>query len=230
MDKILVVEDEEAYRETLRFLLEKEGFEVVTASTGTQGVELFTLERPDLVLLDLMLPRMSGIEVFNRIRHGSDTPVIMVTAKGDEEHRIAGLELGADDYVTKPFSARELMARVHAVLRRSGPYEFDEPESRIESARGITLNPERLTMERDGQTVALPPKEFALLLTLMQSRGRVLTRDTLISRVWGADYVGDTKTLDVHIKRIRARVEKDPANPVIIGTVRGLGYVFENEA
>jgi two-component system response regulator RegX3 len=228
-ERILVVEDEEAYRETLRFLLEKDGFEVITASSGPEGVEKFARHAPQLVLLDLMLPRMSGIEVFNRIRKLADTPVIMVTAKGDEEHRVAGLELGADDYISKPFSARELVARVHAVLRRTSPWTFDEPEPAIESARGITLNPERLTMERGGVTEPMPPKEFALLLTLMQSKGRVLTRDTLIARVWGEDYVGDTKTLDVHIKRLRGKVEENPSNPVIIGTVRGLGYVFEVE-
>ena len=230
---VLVIEDEEAYRETLKFLLMNEGFTVDLASNGPAGIDRFRDCRPDVVLLDLMLPKMSGMEVFRRIRLDSDVPVIMVTAKDEQHHKIAGLELGADDYVTKPYSGRELIARIRAVLRRSAeppgdPFEFHDIEP-AETAHGITLNPERLTMERDGQVTPLPPKEFALLLLLMQHRGRVLTRDSIIARVWGEDYVGDTKTLDVHIKRIRKRIETDPANPTLIATVRSVGYTMEAE-
>lgn len=227
--RILIVEDELAYRETLQYMLTSAGYEVVTAADGFEALDKFRRSTPDLVLLDLMLPRLSGIEVFNRIRAASSVPIIMVTAKSDEDERIAGLEIGADDYVTKPFSGRELLARISAVLRRSAPgFDLDDDEEHI-SARGITLNPERLTMEKDGRVISLPPKEFALLHELMASRGRVLTRDKIIARVWGSDYVGDTKTLDVHIKRLRSRVEDDPGDPKIIGTVRGVGYVFELE-
>lgn len=228
-ERILVIEDEEAYRETLRFLLEKEGFVVETAANGSDGLAAATHWGPDLVLLDLMLPVMSGLEVFHRLRAKSNVPVIMVTAKAEEEHRVSGLEIGADDYVTKPFSARELLARIRAVLRRTSLDFDDDLDTQQLSARGITLNPERLTMERGGVATPLPPKEFALLYTLMQAQGRVLTRDTIISRVWGEDYYGDTKTLDVHIKRLRTKVEDDPSQPILIRTIRGLGYVFERE-
>jgi two-component system response regulator RegX3 len=225
--RVLIVEDEQAYRETLQYMLTSAGYDVSTAADGFEALDKFRRNGADLVLLDLMLPRLSGIEVFNRIRAASSVPIIMVTAKSDEDERVAGLEIGADDYVTKPFSGRELLARIAAVLRRSSmEFDFDD-DTELLSERGITLNPERLTMEKDGHVVSLPPKEFALLHELMSARGRVLTRDKIIARVWGSDYVGDTKTLDVHIKRLRSRVEDDPSNPQIIGTVRGVGYVFE---
>ena len=226
--RILVVEDEESYRDSLQYLLEREGFAVALAATGTAGLEAFVRDGADLVLLDLMLPGMSGPEVFKAIRERSDVPVIMVTAKDDQVDRIIGLELGADDYVTKPYSGRELVARMRAVLRRyaAGQRDIvDEPE-RLTVA-GITLDPERLQMTREGQTTSLPPKEFALLHLLAQNAGRVLPRQVIIDRVWGSDYFGDTKTLDVHIKRIRSRVEADTAEPVLIQTVRGVGYTFE---
>lgn len=226
--RVLVVEDEVAYRETLKFMLTNAGYDVITAADGLEALERFTKTQPDIVLLDLMLPRLSGIEVFNRIRVASTVPIIMVTAKSDEDQRIAGLEIGADDYVTKPFSGRELVARVAAVLRRAtGSLDFEDEQ--VITARGLTLNPERLTVERDGHVTALPPKEFQLLQELMLAKGRVLTRQAIITRVWGADYVGDTKTLDVHIKRLRSRIERDPSVPEIICTVRGVGYVFETE-
>lgn len=226
--RVLVIEDEEAYRETLDYLLRQEGFEVAVASNGLTGLETAKQFHPDVVLLDLMLPRLSGMEVMKRLREFSDVPVIMVTAKDEQHHKIAGLELGADDYVTKPYSVRELVARIRAVLRRTTA----EPEDllldeQVEEAAGISLNPERLTMTRDGAVVSLPPKEFALLLLLMRNRGRVIPRETIIARVWGEDYYGDTKTLDVHIKRLRARIEQDPAQPRLITTVRGVGYSFD---
>lgn len=231
--RILVVEDEPSYRETLRFLLEKEGFEVETASNGLAGVAAFTAHGADLVLLDLMLPRLSGAEVFQRLRMGSDVPVIFLTAKDEQHHKIAGLEAGADDYVTKPFSSRELLARIRAVLRRAEVRQRaheEEDDLDVEEARGIRLDPERLTMTRNGVATPLPPKEFALFITLMRSRGRVLTRGILIDRVWGSDFYGDTKTLDVHIKRLRSKIEATPGKPEIIMTVRGVGYTFEPDA
>ncbi|PKQ26910.1 MAG: DNA-binding response regulator [Actinobacteria bacterium HGW-Actinobacteria-4] len=229
--RVLVIEDEEAYRETLKYVLTNEGFDVQVAANGAAGVDAFRDFHPDVVLLDLMLPRMSGTEVLRRIRLGSDVPVIMVTAKDEQHHKIAGLELGADDYVTKPYAARELIARIRAVLRRSAVTHEEALDERepVETAHGITLNPERLTMERDGKVVPLPPKEFALLLLLMQNRGRVLTRETIIARVWGEDYVGDTKTLDVHMKRLRSRIEDVPAEPRLLVTVRSVGYTMEDE-
>ncbi|WP_084125532.1 response regulator transcription factor [Demequina sp. NBRC 110054] len=228
---ILIVEDEESYRDTLKYLLSREGFTVSTADTGTRGVEVFEREGADLVLLDLMLPGMSGTEVFRTIRERSDVPIIMVTAKDEQVDKIIGLELGADDYVTKPYSGRELVARVRSVLRRSAAaYDAlsDEPE-RVTVA-GITIDPERLTIVRDGETTSLPPKEFGLLLLLAQNAGRVLPRQMIIDRVWGADYYGDTKTLDVHIKRLRARIEANPHKPQLIQTVRGVGYTLEPPA
>ena len=226
--RILVVEDEESYRDSLQFLLEREGFSVALAETGPAGVDAFIRDGADLVLLDLMLPGLSGPEVFKALRERSDVPIIMVTAKDDQVDRIIGLELGADDYVTKPYSGRELVARIRSVLRRysTGQRELvDEPE-RLTIA-GITLDPERLQMTRGDETTSLPPKEFALLHLLAQNAGRVLPRQVIIDRVWGSDYFGDTKTLDVHIKRIRTRVENDPAVPSLIQTVRGVGYTFE---
>jgi len=226
--RILVVEDEESYRDSLGFLLRREGFEVMLAETGPQGVAAFARDGADVILLDLMLPGLSGTEVFHAIRERSDVPIIMVTAKDDQVDKIIGLEMGADDYVTKPYSGRELVARVRAVLRRhaAGMDAFpDEPE-RLTVA-GLTLDPERLTLTRDGVSESVPPKEFALLFLLAQNAGRVLPRQVIIDRVWGADYFGDTKTLDVHIKRIRSRIEVVPAEPAIIQTVRGVGYTLE---
>lgn len=226
--RVLVIEDEESYRDSLQFLLEREGFAVVLAATGPKGVEAFQRDGADLVLLDHMLPGLSGPEVFAAIRLKSDVPVIMVTAKDEQVDRIIGLEMGADDYVTKPYSGRELVARMRAVLRRVEAGNrgiLDEPE-RLTVA-GITLDPERLMLTRDGQSTPVPPKEFALLHLLALNAGRVLPRQVIIDRVWGADYYGDTKTLDVHIKRIRSRIEANPAEPVLIQTVRGVGYTFE---
>jgi len=226
--RILVVEDEESYRDSLNFLLRREGFEVMLAETGPQGVAAFARDGADVVLLDLMLPGLSGTEVFREIRERSDVPIIMVTAKDDQVDKIIGLELGADDYVTKPYSGRELVARIRSVLRRhaSGLNGIpDEPE-RLNVA-GMTLDPERLSLTRNSVTESVPPKEFALLFLLAQNAGRVLPRQVIIDRVWGADYFGDTKTLDVHIKRLRSRIEAVPAEPAIIQTVRGVGYTLE---
>ena len=226
--RVLVVEDEESYRDSLKYLLSREGFEVMLAATGPQGVEAFQRDGADVILLDLMLPGMSGQEVFRTIRERSDVPVIMVTAKDDQVDKIIGLELGADDYVTKPYSGRELVARIRGLLRRQVQAAQgipDEPE-RV-SVAGLTLDPERLTVTRGDDAMSLPPKEFALLHLLAQNAGRVLPRQVIIDRVWGADYFGDTKTLDVHIKRLRGRIEADPSEPQLIQTVRGVGYTFE---
>jgi two-component system response regulator RegX3 len=228
---VLVIEDEESYRDSLVFLLGREGFRVTTAADGRAGLDAYARDGADIVLLDLMLPEMPGTEVFRRLREHSDVPVIMVTARGDEVDRIIGLELGADDYVTKPYSGRELVARIRNVLKRAsgagaGP-AADAAESLRLSVAGLVLDPERLSLARGDEVQHLPPKEFQLLHLLARNAGRVLPRQVIIERVWGADYFGDTKTLDVHIKRIRARVEQDPANPVHIRTVRGVGYTFE---
>ena len=230
MTRVLVVEDEESFREALDFMLRKEGFEVTVADSGPAALEEFERSGADLVLLDLMLPGLSGTEVCRRLRSRSTVPVIMLTAKDSEIDKVVGLEIGADDYVTKPFSSRELLARIRAVLRRGGD-SGGEPE---ESGAGSTLQvgPVRMDVDRhvvtvDGQGVQLPLKEFELLELLLRNRGRVLTRAQLIDRVWGADYVGDTKTLDVHVKRLRSKVEPDPAEPRHLLTVRGLGYKFE---
>ncbi|WP_297082960.1 response regulator transcription factor [uncultured Demequina sp.] len=226
--RVLVVEDEESYRDSLKYLLSREGFEVMLAATGPQGVEAFQRDGADVILLDLMLPGMSGQDVFRAIRERSDVPVIMVTAKDDQVDKIIGLELGADDYVTKPYSGRELVARIRGLLRRQVQAATgipDEPE-RL-SVAGLVLDPERLTVTRDGEPMSLPPKEFALLHLLAQNAGRVLPRQVIIDRVWGADYFGDTKTLDVHIKRLRGRIEEEPSDPQLIQTVRGVGYTFE---
>ncbi len=227
MTRVLVVEDEESFREALEFMLSKEGFEVALAATGTDALVEFDRSGADLILLDLMLPGMSGTEVCRTIRAKSKVPIIMVTAKADEVDKVVGLEIGADDYVTKPFSSRELVARIRAVLRRNADFEESPVVSTLE------IGPVRLDIERHkvtvrGEAVSLPLKEFDLLELLMRNAGRVLTRGQLIDRVWGSNYVGDTKTLDVHIKRLRAKIEQDPAEPVHILTVRGLGYKFEN--
>jgi two-component system response regulator RegX3 len=226
--RILLVEDEESYRDPLTYQLTREGFEVVSVSTGPQALEAWDDGGADLVLLDLMLPGMSGIEVCRWLRARSDVPVIMLTAKDGEIDKVVGLEIGADDYVIKPYSFRELLARMRAVLRRSamgagetGAAERDDEALDIGSVR---MDVERHTVHVQGDLVAFPLKEFELLELLMRNAGRVLTRGQLIDRVWGPDYVGDTKTLDVHVKRVRSKIESDPANPLLLQTVRGLGY------
>lgn len=227
MTRILVVEDESSFSEAISFLLRKEGFEVGVAETGQAGIDEFDRHGADLILLDLMLPGLSGTEVCRQIRSKSQVPIIMLTAKDTEIDKVVGLELGADDYVTKPYSSRELIARINAVLRRAQSLEI-EVENGIITIGPVRLDIDRHQMTLDGKAVALPLKEFELLEFLMRNSGRVLTRTQLIDRVWGSDYFGDTKTLDVHIKRLRAKIEKDPAEPVFIQTVRGLGYKFEN--
>lgn len=222
MTRILVVEDEESYRDPLAYLLRKEGFDVSLAADGLAALDEFDRGGADLVLLDLMLPGMSGTDVCRTLRARSQVPVIMLTAKDSEIDKVVGLEIGADDYVTKPYSSRELLARIRAVLRR----QVEAPAASDASIEvgGVALDPERHTVEVDGEPTAFPLKEFELLEVLMRNAGRVLTRGQLIDRVWGSDYVGDTKTLDVHVKRIRAKIEPDPANPARLVTVRGLGY------
>jgi len=226
MTKILVVEDEASFSDALSYLLVKEGFEVIVADTGPGAVEQFDRHGADLVLLDLMLPGLSGTEVCRQLRTRSNVPIIMLTAKDSEVDKVVGLELGADDYVTKPYSSRELIARVRAVLRRQG--EEDLVKDGILEAGPVRMDVERHKVSVNSQDVGFPLKEFELLEFLVRNSGRVLTRSQLIDRVWGSDYFGDTKTLDVHIKRLRAKIEVDPANPVFIQTVRGLGYKFEN--
>ncbi len=225
MTRVLVVEDEESFSDALSFMLRKEGFEVAVASTGPDGLDEFERHGADLVLLDLMLPGISGTEVCRTLRAKSNVPIIMVTAKDGEIDKVVGLELGADDYVTKPFSSRELVARVRAVLRRRG-----EPEELLPATLEcgpVRMDIERHTVSVDGASVAFPLKEFELLEMLLRNSGRVLTRGQLIDRVWGSDYVGDGKTLDVHVKRLRSKIEPDAANPRYLVTVRGLGYKFE---
>ena len=224
MTRILVVEDEESFSDALSFMLRKEGFSVSVATTGPLALEMFDREPVDLVLLDLMLPGMSGTDVCRTIRARSRVPIIMVTAKDSEIDKVLGLELGADDYVTKPFSSRELVARIRAVLRRNVEGIDDSP---VVQAGPVRIDPDRHEVEVNGTVVSMPLKEFDLLEYLVRNAGRVLTRGQLIDRIWGADYVGDTKTLDVHIKRLRAKVEADPSHPVHVQTVRGLGYKFE---
>ena len=223
MSRILVVEDEDSFSDALAFLLQKEGFETVVADTGPKAIAEFEKSGADLILLDLMLPGLSGTEVCRQIRTRSQVPIIMLTAKDTEVDKVVGLELGADDYVTKPYSSRELIARVRAVLRRQ-----EEPDevSGVLVGGNVRMDIERHIVSVDNVTISLPLKEFELLEFLMRNSGRVLTRIQLIDRVWGSDYVGDTKTLDVHVKRLRAKIEKDPASPEMIETVRGLGYKF----
>ena len=225
MTHVLVVEDEESISDALSYLLRKEGYTVTVAADGDTALAEFDRTGHDLVLLDLMLPGMSGTEVCKALRAHSSVPVIMVTAKDSEVDKIVGLELGADDYVTKPFSSRELVARVRAVLRRVG--ESGDDETSVVEAGPVRMDVERHVVTVNGQQARLPLKEFELLELLLRNAGRVLTRGQLIDRVWGADYVGDTKTLDVHVKRLRAKIEPDPAVPRYIVTVRGLGYKFE---
>jgi two-component system response regulator RegX3 len=227
MPKIMVVEDEPSLVDALEFSLSAEGFDVVTSSDGLESLEVYARETPDLVLLDVMLPGLSGTEVCKRLRAISQVPIIMLTAKDAEIDRVLGLELGADDYVTKPFSMREVGARVRAVLRRGRSSPGEETQGAPE-LRGIRVDSERHEVTVRGEVVEIPPKEFALLELLVRNAGRVLTRDVLIDRIWGADYVGDTKTLDVHIKRLRGRVEENPHAPELIVTVRGVGYKFSD--
>ncbi|MFV0495275.1 winged helix-turn-helix domain-containing protein [Mycobacterium sp.] len=226
MTRVLIVEDEESLADPLAFLLRKEGFEVTVANDGPAALAEFDRAGADIVLLDLMLPGMSGNDVCKQLRARSSVPVIMVTARDGEIDKVVGLELGADDYVTKPYSARELIARIRAVLRRGGEEEHESGEAVIESG-SVRMDVERHVVSVNGEVITLPLKEFDLLECLMRNTGRVLTRGQLIDRVWGADYVGDTKTLDVHVKRLRSKIEADPANPAHLVTVRGLGYKLE---
>lgn len=225
MTKVLVVEDEQSLREPLVFMLEKEGYEVVEAENGEVAIEKFKSEGADVILLDLMMPKLDGNQVCKQIRLSSNVPIIMLTAKDSEVDKVVGLEIGADDYVTKPYSTRELLARMKAVLRRK-----IEPSIEADSvlvAGELRLDSERHQVTLAGKPIAFPLKEFELLELLMENVNRVLTRGQIIDRVWGANYFGDTKTLDVHIKRLRSKIEEDPARPKYIQTVRGLGYKFE---
>ena len=225
MTKILVVEDEESFREGVSFILSKEGYEVIDAADGNDAIIKFEREGADLVLLDVMLPGLSGLEVCKKLRTLTKVPIIMLTAKDTELDKVLGLEIGADDYITKPFSSRELLARVKAILRRTGSVDV---KSAIMEIGPVRVDTERHTVSVEGLDQSLPLKEFDLLVYLMQNAGRVLTRTQLIDRIWGSDYCGDTKTLDVHVKRLRSRIEKDAANPKFIQTIRGLGYKFES--
>ncbi|ROP43385.1 response regulator transcription factor [Pseudokineococcus lusitanus] len=226
MTRILLVEDEESLSDPLAYQLGREGYEVAVAADGPAALAEFDRAGADLVLLDLMLPGLPGTEVCRQLRARSAVPVIMVTAKDSEVDVVVGLELGADDYVTKPYSSRELLARIRAVLRRGG--EVDEGEDPAALAAGpVRMDVERHVVTLGGEPLSLPLKEFELLEVLLRNAGRVLTRGQLIDRVWGADYVGDTKTLDVHVKRLRAKIEDDPASPTRLVTVRGLGYKLE---
>ena len=227
MTRVLVVEDEESFSDALSYMLRREGFEAVVAASGTEALAEFDRSGADIVLLDLMLPGLPGTEVCRALRAKSNVPIIMLTAKDGEIDKVVGLELGADDYVTKPYSARELVARIRAVLRRRGDAAEAPPGDGVLEAGRVRMDVERHVVAVDGETVPLPLKEFDLLEYLLRNAGRVLTRGQLIDRVWGADYVGDTKTLDVHVKRLRAKLEPDPANPVFLLTVRGLGYKLE---
>ena len=225
MTRVLVVEDEESYSDALAYMLRKEGYEVAIAADGNTALTEFDRFGPDIVLLDLMLPGIPGTEVCRQIRQTSSVPVIMVSAKDDEVDKVVGLELGADDYVTKPYSSRELVARIRAVLRRQG--EPEELVSATVQAGPVRMDIERHVVSVHGERVAMPLKEFELLEMLLRNAGRVLTRGQLIDRGWGSDYVGDTKTLDVHVKRLRSKIEPDPSSPRYLVTVRGLGYKFE---
>jgi two-component system response regulator RegX3 len=223
--RILLVEDEPSLAETVRYALDREGFDVEVASDGQSALDRFAAATPDLIVLDLMLPVVSGLDVCRRIRASSTVPIVIVTAKDSEADKVTGLELGADDYVTKPFSVRELVSRVRAHLRR---VEMGSSAAAEPALRGgpVVMDVERHEVVVDGEPVSLPPKEFELLETFLRSPGRLLTREFLIQRVWGGDYVGDTKTLDVHVKRVRQKIERDPHEPEHLVTVRGLGYKF----
>jgi len=227
MTRVLLVEDEPDLADPLAYLLRREGYEVEIAEDGPTALASFRELGADIVLLDLMLPGMPGTEVCRQLRASSSVPIIMLTAKDSEVDIVVGLELGADDYVTKPYSARELLARMRAVLRRLSTAEADLDDRILEGGR-VTLDIDRHTVSVDGGEISMPLKEFELLEVLMRNAGRVLTRGQLIDRVWGTDYFGDTKTLDVHIKRIRSRIEKNPSDPTMLVTVRGLGYRFES--
>ncbi len=223
--RILIVEDEESLADSVRYNLEREGYLVTVAADGRRALERFRDERPSLVILDLMLPELSGLDVCRQIRAESDVPIIMVTAKDAEADKVAGLELGADDYVTKPFSVRELVSRVRANLRRAAA-RAPAPADELLAGGPVQMDVARHEVRVNGEGVAFPPKEFELLQALISRKGRLLTRDFLIEEVWGADYFGDTKTLDVHVKRIRQKIEPDPHRPSHVLTVRGLGYKF----
>ncbi|MGH2709947.1 MAG: response regulator transcription factor [Actinomycetota bacterium] len=224
--RILIVEDEESLADSTRYNLEREGFSVDVAGDGRQALERFRESPPSLVILDLMLPEVSGLDVCRTIRAESTVPIIMVTAKDAEADRVSGLELGADDYVTKPFSMRELVSRVRANLRRARMEEPVASQEDVLQGGPVELDVSRHEAKVRGENVSFPPKEFELLETLLRRRGRLMTRDLLIDEVWGSDYFGDTKTLDVHVKRIRKKIEEDPHSPVHLVTVRGLGYKF----
>ncbi len=227
MTKILIVEDEDSVLDPLELLLSKEGFSIETARNGREGLDKFWKVSPDLVLLDIMLPEVSGTEVCRQIRAKSNVPIIMLTAKDTEVDKVVGLELGADDYIVKPYSKAELVARIKAVLRR-GLSEHTSADGGVITAGPVSIDVDRHAVSIGGENISLPLKEFELLEFLVRNSGRVLTRTQLIDRVWGSDYFGDTKTLDVHVKRLRAKIEKDPANPTYIQTIRGLGYKFES--
>jgi two-component system response regulator RegX3 len=224
---VLLVEDEDSFVEALTVGLKREGFRVRVAQDGAEALEMFDVVKPDLVLLDVMLPKVSGVDVCRELRRRSTVPIIMVTAKGSEIDTVVGLEVGADDYVTKPYRLRELVARIRAVLRRRPADSSRAASGEVLEVGDVRLDPERHEVEIRGEQVKLPLKEFELLEILLANAGRVLPRDTLIDRVWGTDYVGDTKTLDVHVKRLRAKVEPDPAMPTRIVTIRGLGYKYD---
>ncbi|WOQ69086.1 response regulator transcription factor [Microbacterium limosum] len=226
MTRVLLVEDEPDLAEPLAYLLRREGYDVEIAEDGPAAIASFEESPADIVLLDLMLPGMPGTEVCRRIRQLSGIPIIMVSAKDSEVDIVVGLELGADDYVTKPYSSRELLARMRAVLRRTADPDVDLDDHVLEGGR-VTLDIDRHSVAVDGAEISMPLREFELLEVLMRNAGRVLTRGQLIDRVWGSDYFGDTKTLDVHIKRIRSRIERTPSEPEMLVTVRGLGYRFE---
>ena len=228
MTKILIVEDEMSFSEALEFILKQEGFDVVIAADGREALAKFAETKPDIILLDVMIPEISGTEVCRTIRATSDVPIIMVTAKDAEIDRVVGLELGADDYVTKPYSSRELVARIKAVMRRRTGEPFNGGADGVLKVGKIRVDLDKHMVTVDGKNIQLPLKEFFLLEFLMRNAGKVMTRNQLIDRVWGSDYYGDTKTLDVHIKRLRAKVEEDPAEPQLIQTIRGLGYKLEN--
>lgn len=224
---VLVVEDEESFVEALMVGLKREGYRVEVARDGVQALEMFDVVRPDVILLDVMLPKMSGIDVCRALRKKTSTPIIMVTAKGAEIDTVVGLEVGADDYVTKPYRLRELTARMRAVMRRGTQDRGGELSGDALEVDDVALDPDQHLVMVRGETLHLPLKEFELLHLLLANVGRVMPRDTLIDRVWGSDYVGDTKTLDVHIKRLRSKIEDDPARPSRIVTIRGLGYKYE---
>lgn len=230
MTRILIIEDEASYRETLVFRLTKDGYDVLSAETGEEGLQAFSHGGIDLVLLDLMLPGMDGIEVCRKVRETSVVPIIMLTAKSSEIDKIVGLEIGADDYVTKPYSYRELLARIRAVLRRR---DVDSAQAPTDDEKPLVCGPIEMKVAEHqvlvhGEPVFFPLKEFEVLECLLRNQGNVVTRHKLIDRVWGADYVGDTKTLDVHIKRVRAKIEDDPSHPRYVTTVRGLGYKIDD--